>query len=178
MQDDAPWEQLAELAAEDDEGMLPWTRLGLGLRAVYALLVLCSVPRPTAAAAATAVAAAADMSEEPLVAAVELLRTVADRIVLPALARRTTAPSGTRLPSVAVTAALLDAQHRLGDCMRALVDLLGTVRFADRIVLAVVTLGLRAFGTDTASALGAAAAKVLCVVRAHAVRSLHTGPSS
>ena len=106
LQDDEAWEALADLG-EDDDGFLPFARLGVGLRTVYVILILSGLPQRTgsgaAAATAAATASAADMGEEVLVSAIEMLRSVADRVVLPALARRATSggSQGTRRPKIA-----------------------------------------------------------------------------
>ena len=154
-QDDDVWPGLAEVDADDDT-FVPFARLGTALRVVFVTLQLASLPRRTATV---------DVGEEALQAAVELLRTAADRVVLPALARKhAPADRGARPPSAPVRAALEDAQHRLADGIRALVEVVNASRVADRIVLAVIALALKGFSDPTTS-LGAASAKLLASVR-------------
>jgi len=62
-------------------------------------------------------------------------------------------------------AALDDVLYRLGDCVRALTDLLVHVRLADSLVTTVAVLAQHAFLGDATTPLGAAGAKLLSTVR-------------
>jgi len=66
-------------------------------------------------------------------------------------------------------AALDDVLYRLGDCVRALTDLLAHVRLADSLVTTVAVLAQHAFLGDATTPLGAAGAKLLSTVRGPAL---------